>query len=372
MRGLLSNDVLQMGRFLTAILLSAIMVDKSSAVSSVSHPDATCLPRESKDRRQTGLSVRSLLQAVSRPTAVPDLRQEEWSATANAPVKRAAKKVVKSLAPNKVVKMLEQNKVASQKVVVEDLATRILQNMSTRNAPNSSSPSVTRMFPVVWIVVAEKMHGFLQATLACNRALVDKIVVVTSPTDQETINVCQSAGLVCHLTEALHMKGDAFNKGRALREVQQSLHKHPALAGWMALLMDVDICLPAEIWMDMSDYPEAHTLYSVFHRCIYDSPSSVSRGAPTSVEATPGDSLGYFQMYMISPSSPAYADDYPTASESDTDFFQRFTNVQYLPSYVHHFGNIGALTGNWDGADTSSTPWSAIALPQQHCCPSCR
>lgn len=325
---LVSNCAAQTRYLLTATLLSAHLLVETLAAWSMSHYDAACFNNESKDDQKTSPSFRSLLQARSRPMAA-DLHQE-------------------------------------------DLAARILENVSTSNAHSGVSRSATRMFPVVWIVVAENMNGFLQATLACNRALVDKIVVVTSPTDQETINVCQSAGLICHMTEALHAQGDAFNKGRALSEVQQSLHKNPKLAGWMALLMDVDICLPPEIWMDMNDLPDANSLYSVYHRCIYDTPASVALGSPTSVEATPGDSLGYFQMYMISPGSPTYSKDYPTASDSDTDFFQRFLHVVYLPSYVHHFGNLGAYTGNWDGVDTSSAPWSSIALPQQHCCPTCR
>lgn len=319
---------IQMHCCLTAILLSACILEEALAASSTSHSDATCLPSASKDCRQTRPPFRSLLQASSRPLAA-DLHLED------------------------------------------DLGTRILQDMSSSIAHRGTSRSATRTFPIVWIVVVENMTGFLQTTLACNRALVDKILVVTSPTDQETMRVCQSEGLVCFVTEALHAKGDPFNKGRALREVQQSLHKHPQLTGWMALLMDVDICLPEDIWMDIGDRPEDATIYSVTHRCIYAFPAAVVEGSPTSVERNPGEAIGYFQMYKISPSSPTYSSDYPTAALSDTDFFHQFDKVHFLPSYVHHFDSIGAYTGNWNGSTMNSSIWSGLALPQEHCCPRC-
>lgn len=326
---LVSNCAAQTRYLLTATLLSAHLLVETLAAWSMSHYDAACFNNESKDDQKTSPSFRSLLQARSRPMAA-DLHQE-------------------------------------------DLAARILENVSTSNAHSGVSRSATRMFPVVWIVVAENMNGFLQATLACNRALVDKIVVVTSPTDQETINVCQSAGLICHMTEALHAQGDAFNKGRALSEVQQSLHKNPKLAGWMALLMDVDICLPENIWNDVGDHTEDNTLYSVTHRCVYAYPSAAEAGSPTSLELNPGDSLGYFQMYKIMPGSPIYCGDcFHTAAKSDIEFADDFEKVHFLPTYVHHFNTIGAYTGNWNGTTQNSSIWSKVALPQKPCCPSCK
>jgi hypothetical protein len=102
---------------------------------------------------------------------------------------------------------------------------------------------------------------FLAATLPENLALVDDLVVVTSPDDHETIQVCRRHS-VHHVLSEDHTRGGPFNKARM---IQRGLGQ---ISGedWI-LHLDADIVLPRKFrqYLDWAHLDE-RTIYGV-DRC---------------------------------------------------------------------------------------------------------
>jgi hypothetical protein len=90
------------------------------------------------------------------------------------------------------------------------------------------------------IVVACVNHAhFLRETLPINKRKVERVVVVTTPTDYETQKVCIDNDVDCIKTDLFYKDGAHFNRGLALNEAFNNL-KDPS---WV-LHLDSDIVLP--------------------------------------------------------------------------------------------------------------------------------
>lgn len=223
---------------------------------------------------------------------------------------------------------------------------------------------------VTWLTVSEHMSGMLTATLACNRDLVDRVVVVTSNNDTATRRLCREEGIECHITEALHLNGDPFNKGRALREAQELLHGDPAEQGSLVLLVDNDICLPPDLWEQLPQELESGALYTTVDRCLFLTPDHARRGAPVmQTKAKWFKTMGFFQLYTAHPGAPLYsATASRTAGGSDLAFADSFGTVKKLPLYVNHFG---ATNSDWAGSTRDTAAWASVTLPPHAPCPCC-
>jgi hypothetical protein len=220
----------------------------------------------------------------------------------------------------------------------------------------------------VWVVVSEHMNGFLEASLRCNQALFDEVIVITSPGDNDTLKICESGeNARCHATTALHLNGDPFNKGRALREVQQLLH-HDAdsYADVLIALVDNDICLPPDLWDKMPRDLQTTTLYTATKRCIFDTPDDYSRGWPAIEEHSRFETMGFFQMYRAHPGSPLYEDSF-TSAGGDLDYAKKFGDVSRVDMSLNHMGK----TVNWGGFKGDSTIWRSAKPPPVGACGCC-
>jgi glycosyltransferase involved in cell wall biosynthesis len=91
------------------------------------------------------------------------------------------------------------------------------------------------------IVVCLNYSDFLAETLPFNLPHVDRLVVVTSHSDDKTRAVCQKWSVECVVTDAFHEKGEDFNKGAAINIGIQSLRQQ----GWI-LHLDADVVLPLQ------------------------------------------------------------------------------------------------------------------------------
>lgn len=92
------------------------------------------------------------------------------------------------------------------------------------------------------VIVSVGYADFLQATLPFNAGLIDRIIVVTEPQDEQTRWVCNRYNVECILSEdgKRHTRnGTGFNKGRLIERGMQ----HCSDEGWV-LHMDADIALP--------------------------------------------------------------------------------------------------------------------------------
>ena len=89
------------------------------------------------------------------------------------------------------------------------------------------------------VTVCEGYADFLRVTAGYNRPMFDNWVIVTSPKDKETQDVCRKYGIRCVITNDFHSFGDTFNKARAInRGLSQLSHR-----GWVVHI-DADVILP--------------------------------------------------------------------------------------------------------------------------------
>ncbi len=89
------------------------------------------------------------------------------------------------------------------------------------------------------VVVCYNYSDFLKHTIAETLQHVDRLVVVTHPSDNATKQLCDRYGVDCVPTEVFHEDGAKFNKARAINLGLSHL-KH---TGWL-IHLDADILLP--------------------------------------------------------------------------------------------------------------------------------
>lgn len=89
------------------------------------------------------------------------------------------------------------------------------------------------------VTVCYNYGDFLAATLPENMEQIDRLIVVTHPSDVATKRLCDKYSIDFIETEVMHDYGDKFNKGRAINMGLMHL-RHD---GWL-LHLDADILLP--------------------------------------------------------------------------------------------------------------------------------
>lgn len=92
------------------------------------------------------------------------------------------------------------------------------------------------------VTVCYGYADFLAVTLPENLPQLDRLVVVTHPSDAETKTLCTKYGVDCIETEVFHDDGDKFNKGRAINLALG----HCRHDDWL-LHLDADIVLPPRL-----------------------------------------------------------------------------------------------------------------------------
>jgi len=236
----------------------------------------------------------------------------------------------------------------------------------------SSAPNRPRRHRAILVTVSLFKGPELKATLKCNKHHVDRVIVLTENSDNETHKVCNDTGVECHSTSAFRQNSeDKFNKGRAIKWLQQELHADPANTGAIILLVDSDICLPPNFWGQVPEHPKVGNLYSTVNRCMFETPEDYKRGWPAYQERFPTlSTMGMFQMYVSQPNAHIYADTFPSALDSDTDFGQRFEQVIALPLFLHHLG-LSQKHSDWYGNVYDSFEWPDSVPSSAARCPCC-
>jgi len=185
--------------------------------------------------------------------------------------------------------------------------------------------------------------------------------------------LCSRFNAYCHETNAFkEPAGAAFNKGRALAELQERLHRDPKNVGAVIVLVDADVCLPSNFLSVLPKKLSEETLYYTPGRYIYCSPDSLKRGGPDFVEHSMWGPLGFFQAYKA-PLNFTYPIDFPKADGSDLAFTKKFLHQEALEALrVHMLGSPGH---DWAGREGEQEPWVAAAgarfIPPTGVCQGC-
>ena len=116
------------------------------------------------------------------------------------------------------------------------------------------------------VTVCVGYADFLKAVIPHNRSLFDKWIIVTSPSDDETRELCRRYGYTPILTTEFTRNGADFAKARAIRRGVE----HTSANTWI-LHLDADIALPGHFRqaMEMADLDPA---------CIYGCDRGMIRG----------------------------------------------------------------------------------------------
>lgn len=94
-------------------------------------------------------------------------------------------------------------------------------------------------FKIECVITCCGFSDFLAESLPTNRALFDKMVVVTDYEDKDTKRVCDYWNVMCVRTDVFESRKGNFNKGKGINVGMNAL----AGDGWM-VHMDADILLP--------------------------------------------------------------------------------------------------------------------------------
>ena len=223
------------------------------------------------------------------------------------------------------------------------------------------------------VTVCVDYADFLAATLPHNKHLFDRMVIVTTPSDKRTQELCEYWHVQCIQTEAFFDRGDKFNKARGINVGFDNL----SMDDWV-LHLDADIYLPprARSFLEIGNLnPQA--LYGV-DRLMCQSYEAWGRylGRPKGYQAETfvhadsfplgarmarGDEgycpLGYFQLFNPRHSGrDCYPEQHGSIDRSDIEFTRlwqphlRRLIAEFVA--VHPESEPVMMGANWNGRRT--------------------
>lgn len=218
------------------------------------------------------------------------------------------------------------------------------------------------------VIVSVNFSDFLGITLPRNKEHFDSIVVVTTPEDHLTYNVCEKNGVKCVKSDVFNKHGAKFNKGGAIRDAFKALR----FKDWIVNL-DADIILPKDFSEKFNLHKlDREKLYGSGRRFIYDYQSLLDldggKKSLSDFEYIDGSGCGFFQMWNARSETARkyglnnlYTDCY-NADQVDIDFLKKFcplvekdVNLVQTECEMIHLGQHGVYR---DGRD-SSISWTA-------------
>ena len=214
----------------------------------------------------------------------------------------------------------------------------------------------------------------LARTLCAWQESLDDLVIVTTPDDRATLDLCQHARVRVHMTRVFYEGGAAFNKGAALEEARAAEYPPEGLkpsggyaADWL-LLFDADV-LPERGWRRVAECAVPGCIYGA-HR--YQAPIEgiddrsplrawIDALCPTEdgldgcpiLGVLPDEVPGCFQLFhpsdpLIAQRTPVIPTDWSHAGDYDTEFCRLWPAERRvrLPIRLLHLGEPGTY---WHG-----------------------
>lgn len=219
------------------------------------------------------------------------------------------------------------------------------------------------------VTICVNYADFFKHTWQSHAAVFGRIVVVTTPNDDATIDLCQKAGLECVVTTRGSSDGDAFNVGKMMNEGLKVLSRKT----WVARV-DADIYLPCgtkERLLHSADDPNA--LYGI-DRFLCPTYNAWVNGTkdlytkwgvwmdkwPLSKRYSPADvgyvPVGFFQLWNAGVNDHIYSEGGTTAANSDIGFALNWPRKyrRMIPDVAAiHLDSEDAPSGaNWSGRKT--------------------
>lgn len=229
------------------------------------------------------------------------------------------------------------------------------------------------------VTVCVNYADFLAETILTNQHLFDNWIIVTSPDDYGTLDLCRKHNLECVRTTDFKRNGGQFNKGMAVERGLGML----AHEGWL-LHIDADIALPRDLrpslddaelredciygadrlmipdWAEWQKFKSMGGLYRDWHCMVNGRGYNLGpRWADIRYGYVP---IGYFQLWHQSADHRGgirlkrYPENHQNAARADVKFalqWDRKNRVLLPEVLVAHLDSGKADVGaNWDGRTT--------------------
>lgn len=208
------------------------------------------------------------------------------------------------------------------------------------------------------VTVSVDYADYLSQVLPHNKAVLDRILVVTSPDDRATQEACRASSVECIVTDDFYAGGARFNKGRGLNRGLE----RTAPDAWV-LVLDADIVLPQDLRERLAARPlRTNVLYGASRVSCPTAGTwrRLERGEigvrdlpaePPTVRHGRLLPLGYFQLFhrgaaTLRGRTSRYPEAHPSARKVDTAFAKRWRRTELLPVTVIH---LGPPATDWDG-----------------------
>jgi hypothetical protein len=249
------------------------------------------------------------------------------------------------------------------------------------------------------VTVCVGFGDFLAVTAPANINLFDRWVIVTTPGDSETREVCRKLSLPTLLTEEFYRDGAEFNKGRGIAMGLDQIEG----ADWI-MQLDSDIVLPPDLrnwldrahldpsccygcdrvmvksWQDWQKLRETGYLQHDYH-CRCNFPAGYEVGTRWVSPTHSWVPIGFVQLWHGSAATlhgfhqKAYPDWHNSASRADVQFGLQWDRRKraLLPEVIaiHLESGPAGLGANWKGRTTprfgpasSGNPKSEISNPK--------
>jgi hypothetical protein len=225
------------------------------------------------------------------------------------------------------------------------------------------------------VTVCVGYADFLSWTLPFNKAQFDRLIVITTPDDEETQAICEYWHVECIKTNAFYEGGDSFNKGRGINEGLKLLDK----TSWV-LHFDADIFLLPRTREILNLLPlDPQSVYSIdrlncksfgdFARYISNPERHHGNNGMMGMNAFEKGArllnldrdgyvpIGYFQLWNpIASGVLSYPIEHGTADRSDTLFAYNWLREKrhIIPELicVHLESEACQMGANWQGRKT--------------------
>lgn len=188
---------------------------------------------------------------------------------------------------------------------------------------------------VIVVVVAVNYTDKLRITLERNKGFFSKYIVITSPNDKSTIDICKRFGVTCCIFHKFYASGAKFNKSGAIHDLQQILHT--VFPEHWIMLLDADIILPPNIEELLLRSPlDRNVLYSLPRK---DYATYLDYQTGTNLRPYLLNFMGFMQLYFDK--SKLYAPISYSCAGCDWDFRELFgSHVKLLDedAYIVHLG----------------------------------
>ncbi len=197
--------------------------------------------------------------------------------------------------------------------------------------------------PLKAIITCVDYGDILALTLPYNRHHFEKVVVVTTPGDRETIELAEANNCLVHATSDFYKDGAVFNKWSPLEQGLDLLGR----SGWIAI-MDADIAWPKVI-PDQKLFE--HTMYSP-RRYVNPQLTLPPENVWAGFQVHPVGHIwaGYTQVFHADHAGPEpWHMEHHNAGGPDTVFQNRWASRQRFSWRVLH---IGPTETNWNGRIT--------------------